>query len=276
VARIDPRNRVRYWRDPKMAGLSLLHADFTRHDYAPHAHDALVVAVTEAGGSEFKSRGLTEEASQSRLLVFNPAEPHSGRMGRSTRWRYRALYLTQAALDDIAAALGTDALRYFTSNVFADRDLVSAFLALHRTLDAGDDTLRQRELLVASFGELFRRHARQPARIAMEPRDRAIHDRVVALMRERHAENLTLEEMGAAVALTPFQLIGLFKRATGLTPHAFLTQIRLRAAASHLRARQTIADASLAAGFYDQSALTNHFKRAFGITPLQYVKAMTA
>ena len=35
--------------------------------------------------------------------------------------------------------------------------------------------------------------------------------------------------MGRRVGLTPFQLIGLFKRGTGLTPHAYLTQLRLQA-----------------------------------------------
>ena len=37
-----------------------------------------------------------------------------------------------------------------------------------------------------------------------------------------------------------------------------------------------IADAALASGFYDQSALTRHFKRSFGITPLQYQRAGAA
>jgi len=58
VARVDPRNRTLYWNDRRMAGLSCLRADFTDHAYAPHSHDALVVAVTEAGGSEFRRNDM--------------------------------------------------------------------------------------------------------------------------------------------------------------------------------------------------------------------------
>jgi len=59
----------------------------------------------------------------------------------------------------------------------------------------------------------------------------------------------------------------------GLTPHTYLTQIRLRAARELLRRGSPLAEAALAAGFYDQSALHRHFKRAYAITPRQYLAA---
>ena len=275
MPRSDPVNHSRYWHDKAAPGLSLLHADFTNHDYAPHSHDALVVAATETGGAEFTSRGATGEARAEVLLAFNPAEPHWGRMARSRRWRYRAFYLTETVLGELAAALDVAATPYFTENDLADAHLAALFLDLHRALDADADTLRRRELLVASFGQLFRRHGSGGRRIPAAPRDRTLFDAAVALMRERHAEPLTLDALGTAVGLTPFQLIGLFKRAAGMTPHAYLTQIRLRAAIRDLRARRPLAEAALAAGFYDQSAFNRHFKRAYGITPRQYVRAVT-
>lgn len=275
MPRIDLRNTSRYWRDPRVPGLSCLVADFTSHDYAPHSHEAFVVAVTEAGGAEFKSRGRTDEAKTSTLLVFNPDEPHSGRMGWSPRWRYRGLYLTPSAIETLNSALGLEATAYFCRNTFHDADLIEAFLGLHRILDDGNDPFEERELLLRSFGALIRRHAAGEPGLSLPVRDVTKAKRVREIMRERHAEDLTLEELGGAVGLTPFQLIALFKRATGLTPHAYLTQLRLKAAISALGRGTTIAAAALDAGFYDQSALTRHFKRSYGITPLQWVHATT-
>lgn len=272
MARTDTRNTARFWRDPTVRGLSCLAADFTCHDYAPHRHDALVIAVTEVGGSEFKSRGRTEEAKPSRLLVFNPDEPHSGRMARSERWRYRALYLTAPAIDAVTRAADLETTPYFVDNVFTDADLIASFLELHRVLDDGSP-LEQRELLVAGFAALFRRHGSGGTRTETAPRDAAKVAVVRAMMCERYAENLGLDEMGQAVGLTPFQLIGLFKRVTGLTPHAFLTQLRLKAAITAMKGGAPLAEAALTAGFYDQSALTKHFKRCYGITPMQWVHA---
>jgi hypothetical protein len=96
-----------------MSGLSLMRADFTTHEYPPHAHEAFVVAVTETGGSVIKSRGRVEQAHESTLFVFNPAEPHAGWMGRSERWLYRSLYLTHSAIDEVARGLGIESVPYF-------------------------------------------------------------------------------------------------------------------------------------------------------------------
>jgi AraC-like DNA-binding protein len=276
MARSDPHNSTQYWWDRHLRGLSLLHADFTTHEYPLHTHDALVIAVTEQGGSIVKSRGELQDATPSTLFVFNPEEPHGGWMGRSERWQYRSLYLTRPALDRLAIDLGVDAVPYFTRNTFTDRDLINAFLAMHLGLEEGRDIFRERELLVGGFGTLFQRHGSGRTRIASGTRDEAIFRRVKTRMLDEYAGELHLDDLAADVGLTTFQLIGLFKRLTGLTPHAYLTQVRLGMACRLLRRSPILADVATAVGFYDQSALNKHFKRSYGITPLQFAKAAAA
>jgi AraC-like DNA-binding protein len=276
MPRVDPNNSTQYWWDRHLSGLSLMHADFTTHDYPQHTHDALVIAVTEQGGSVVKSRGALQDATPSTLFVFNPEEPHGGWMGRSERWRYRSLYLTRQALDRVAGELGIDAVPYFTRNTFADRDLIDAFLAMHLALEEGRDVFAERELLVGAFGTLFRRHGSGRSQIEAAPRDRVLLSRAIERMRAEFGTDLRLEDLAAGVGLTTFQLIGLFKRTVGLTPHAYLTQVRLGMACRQLRRSPVLAEVATAVGFYDQSALNNHFKRCYGITPLQFARAAAA
>lgn len=273
MARTDPKNVTRYWWDRHTPGLSLMCADFTTQEYPLHTHEAFVIAVTETGGSVIRSRGVVEPAHSSTLCVFNPVEPHAGWMGRSRHWRYRSLYLTRSAIDAVARGLGIEDVPYFTRNMFDDPDLIGGFLSLHHALEEGHDLFRERELLFATFGRLFRRHGSGGGRIEPAPRDLVLLRTVTGLMGERYADDLRLDDLSTAVGLTPFQLIGLFKRSVGMTPHAYLTQVRLKRACRHLRRGQPIAHAAVAAGFYDQSALTKHFKRCYGITPLQFAGA---
>lgn len=274
MARTDRHNRAEYRRAASVPGLTLMRADFRTQEFAPHAHDALVLAVTEEGGSEVKSRGAIQRATTGTLFVFNPDEPHAGWMGWSRRWCYRSFYLTQSALDTVRDGLGLPRIPYFTANLFTDADLVAGFLRLHAALAQDADALHRQELLAASFGTLFARHGSKPHGLALAPADRALLNRCIGRMRQSHAEALTLEMLAAEAGLTQFQLIGLFNRGTGMSPHAYLTNLRLRAACRALKDRTApLAGIAAAAGFYDQSAMTRHFKRAYGITPLQYRSA---
>jgi len=273
MARHDPHNRARFWNQDRMPGLSLMCADFTTHEYAPHWHEALVIAATEDGAAQFNSRGTSDYARPPLLLVFNPAEPHSGRMGWSDRWRYRSFYLTQAAIDAVARGLGIAEVPGFTGNAVADPALAAGFLALHRAMEEGGDALAAREQLYRCFAALVSRHGSGGGRIAAPSVDRAVIAAIVAFMHAHHDRELSLDDMGQHFALTPFQLIRAFKKAVGLTPHAYLTQLRLNQACRLLRRGTAIAETAAAVGFYDQSALTRHFKRSYGITPLQFARA---
>ena len=273
MARPDPRNRTHYWASRHMPGLSGLHAALTAHEYAPHSHRALVIAVTESGGSEFTSRGQVQEASGSVLLVFNPDEPHSGRLREGRHWNYRGLYIRRRLLRELTDGLGAATPPYFAANAVADSEMIAAFLALHRDLQEGGEPEAQRERLIDTLGLLYRRHGSGMGERKEAGGNRRAVELIRTLIHDQYSEPLRLEAMSQHAGMSLYQLIRQFKRRMGLTPHAYLTQIRLEAAIREMRRGASLAEAGLQAGFYDQSAFTKHFKHAYGITPLQWVRA---
>jgi AraC-like DNA-binding protein len=276
VARSDRRSTTHYWRERHIAGLSLMLADLQAHDYAPHMHDAFVIAVTEAGGSRVFSRGVAESIDSRMLFVSNPAETQSSWMSGIPCWRHRSFYLDQGGIADVAGTLGIRTVPYFTQSFRRDPELVVRFLCLHQMLEAPSDTFHEREGFIQAFAELFQRYGSGGVRIEPAPCDRTILRQVVELMRERYAESLRLDDLAVMTGLTPFQLIGLFKRTVGLTPHAYLTQVRLDAARRMLQRGHPIAETAAASGFYDQSALTRHFRRCYGMTPRHFARSSRA
>jgi AraC-like DNA-binding protein len=59
-----------------------------------------------------------------------------------------------------------------------------------------------------------------------------------------------------------------------MTPHAYVTQVRVRRAKSLLREGLPIAMVAAEAGFYDQAHLTRQFKCIVGVTPGRYVDSI--
>lgn len=264
------RNLTRFWRASGLNGLSLLRAELTDQEFPPHVHDALVIAVTEEGGAIVRNRGAAENASPAQVIVTNPGEPHSGDMGASAFWRYRGLYFEAKALAQLRRILSTPNQPYFHDPV-VDEGLARSLLRMHQALEsAGEDGFRAEEELAHTMGVLYARHGDARPQAPPATRDRALLERAKAILKERHAQALTLDAVAREVGLTSFQLISLFKRELGLTPYALLTQVRLNAACHMLKRGTPIADCAIAAGFYDQAALTKHFRARFAITPAQF------
>ena len=156
----------------------------------------------------------------------------------------------------------------------ADPGLAHALLTLHRTMDGpAADAFQVQEMMVRAMGLLYARHGDGKADAAPAGRNRLLLGRALAILRRRFGEPLQLSDVAGALDMTPFQLIGLFKREFGLTPYALLTQIRLNAACSLMKRGRSIAECATAAGFYDQAALSKHFRTRFAITPAQYAVA---
>jgi len=100
------------------------------------------------------------------------------------------------------------------------------------------------------------------------PRWSAPVERALAVLRERHAERLTMAEVARAAGLGISRLHELFRRETGRTPAQMLAEIRLDCAEDLLgRTRLPIAEIALLVGYSEQSALTRSLRRRRGTTP---------
>jgi AraC family transcriptional regulator len=91
---------------------------------------------------------------------------------------------------------------------------------------------------------------------------------VVDYIQAHLAADLALAELAGLVHLSPFHFARRFRQATGQSVHQYVIDRRLDAA-KRLLAMQSASIAEIAAhtGFADQSHLTRHFKRRFGVAP---------
>lgn len=272
----EAANRSILWSDSAAPGALMMRADFTTLEFAPHVHDELVIAVTEAGGSRFRSQGVEGHAEPESLLVFNPDEPHSGRVGDNGCWRYRAVYLSLSALDNAMEDLGltTPHLPYFRDNKISDPDLARRFVTMHRAFEEGESVLAKSTALLEGLSDLFARHGTPHYRPRNPGDERRIVARLIDYLTAHFGQEVTLSQLAELAGMTAFHVIRCFNRETGLSPHAYLNQLRLREARRLLAAGQRPADVALAVGFYDQSALNRHFRKTFGVTPGQYARAL--
>ena len=94
------------------------------------------------------------------------------------------------------------------------------------------------------------------------------------MLHARYREPVTLLDLVVTSESTSKQrLIRSFRREFGLTPHQYLTHLRLSRARDLMRYGHECGEAAHAVGFYDQSQMNRHFIKHVGITPGVYAKA---
>lgn len=84
---------------------------------------------------------------------------------------------------------------------------------------------------------------------------------------------LNIAKMSQKVNISSYHLIRKFSSETGLTPHKFQMQCRIRKAQELLREGHKVSDVAQMVGFCDQSHMDRVFRKHVGITPEEYKKS---
>lgn len=263
---------ARYWQHDAVAGVDLLRARYVTHRYGRHAHETYTFALIESGVEEFDYGHELLRAGAGALALLNPDVAHTGRAGTPGGWTYRVLYPQVQVVGEVAAELGwRTGTPHFPQTVVSDPATAALLRRAHRAAEHGD-RLASSSLLAAALGGLLTRHAMPGPATAQRRAVRA--PAAVATVRDLLAGQIadppSLADLAAMTGLSQFALLRTFRAATGLPPHAYLTQLRVRRARTLLDGGLPVAEVAALTGFTDQAHLTRHFKRVVGVPPGSY------
>jgi AraC-like DNA-binding protein len=276
VAKTSAGNeRVKLWRLPELGKVDLLRATYVTQTFPRHTHEGFAVGVIEHGALGFFYRGENVVAPAGFINLANPGEPHTGHAAVETGWTYRMFYLDVDVLQKAAHQMSgrLQDLPFFRVGVIYDERLAGLILNLHRILEKGDASLLEKESgFLRMLAGLIARHADAPPLLRSTGRERLRIRRVREYIEEHFSEDIPLSMAASIACLSPFHFLRVFSEETGLTPHAYLTQVRVRRAKALIEKGWQVAAAACEVGFTDQSHLTRHFKRITGITPGYFSK----
>lgn len=106
-----------------------------------------------------------------------------------------------------------------------------------------------------------------------KPQARGVMRRLAQRLIEHPEETPSVAEMARIACVSPWHFLRRFHSETGMTPHAFLLNCKIRYLRSLLRSRVLAADAAMLAGFTDQSHMHKLFKLHHNLTPRQFALA---
>lgn len=273
------------------ARIEVLRTLYRRQRFSRHFHDTFTIGLGLRGNGTIWYRGRDHFRCARDVVIIPPGEVHTGGVRSGARLlSYMAIYLPPdvfrscANLEGVADVEASD----YGAPVIRDDGVTGALRALHDALwtnalghvstPGAPDLVAAEDAIHLVVATLLRRHApdTSPASPgAGRTGDDLLVRRVREVLEECYSDHAhtSLRALALQAGVSPFHVVRRFARATGLSPHQYLIQVRVNAARRLLAGGLPPSLVAAMAGFVDQSHLTVHFKRMTGMTPARYQRA---
>lgn len=265
----DPRevkDFVQFWRIPE-GYCELLSARYSTQSFGRHSHDRYAIGVISSGVERLFYRGSYYLGSAGSVVTISPGEIHDGLPGHDQGWMYRMLYIDPEWVNRVVCqGRYSDAhIHLFQTALSQAPDFARIFLHRHQIIEKSKPSLERETILLDLVAQIFERSGAPIAPVS------AVEQHAVKMIKKKLEDefdkHIPLEELAQLVNLDPLYLIRVFKKSVGVSPHSYQIQKRIAQVQKLLRTGVSLAEASFACGFFDQSHMSRAFKKVVGITP---------
>lgn len=265
---------VHYFRPAGLSGLELLTCPDGDFLFPPHVHADYCIWLNCSGGEYYTHRGNSHILQPDSVGIIAPGEVHANQACDRTARSLITFYLDPQKLQEVGGQVGDSAAirTEFATATYRDPEVLRRLICLQSLLAHSPSSLERESAFLETISLLITRHGidrLSQRRVGEEPSRVA---QIIELFHAHLGEDVGLDGLASCFDCTPYYLIRFFKKATGLSPHAYLVQLRLEKARQLLAEGESIVDVAFDTGFSDQSHLTRSFKSRFGIPPGSYQK----
>ncbi|EKE77033.1 AraC family transcriptional regulator [Gallaecimonas xiamenensis] len=255
---------------PDWPGLELVRAHYQGFVFDRHVHLDYHIGLVDQGAQAFMHKGHRHILTPGSLSTFNPDEVHDGEGAENRDYQVRLIRLPLSAMARVSAMMGGRDLRFFKGPVVQDQALYQGLLTLHRQSEQAEPLAAQ-SLLLFVMEHLLRHHGEPVKPLAgargLSPFQlKDLRDYLMTSLDAKHS----LVALAERYQLNQYQFLRQFRAAMGITPHAYLTALRVERARDGLKAGLRVKDVAANLGFFDQSHLVRAFRRHYNLTPQQY------
>ena len=249
--------------------VELLHAMETRHYFPAHFHRGWCVNMLYRGERPFVYQRESFIQHPEQIVLINPGDIHEA--GKDVENIYSMYHITFNDLSlERQFSLPANTEPRFTQAVVDDVHLAASIRSDAEKLLTSRSAMGMEELQLDVIERLkpYLTGVNYPEKIHVS--DSKAFLRVRDYINDNLFEDISLLDISDAVGYSVSHVVAGFKETFGMTPHAYLVQLKIKTAQTMIDAGKRPADVATELNFFDQSHFIRAFKKTVGVTPNQY------
>lgn len=233
------------------------------HAYKDHLHEELSIGLIERGATNVNVNGKDYFIKAKEATIIYPFVSHKCQPVDLNNWEFTMIYINENFYKGMFDDFNEKHFLGIRKLEDEDYEKVKQMISI---LKSNKDLAEKEEAIVEVLTEIF---------IHCDVNIEVVKDveleEIRAYIEKNFLEQLKLDDLEKHFGFNKFRIIRNFKNKYNVTPVAYQLQLKVNYAKHLINKNINLTEVALNAGFYDQAHFTNEFRKAYGITPKQYM-----
>ncbi|GAA0182677.1 AraC family transcriptional regulator [Clostridium sediminicola] len=259
---------IEYYREESFDMIEIKTCCDDLHAYKSHLHQELSIGYITKGSTFLTINEKEYYIEAGEAVIIYPLVSHKCQPVDINNWEFTMIYIDDEfckGIFDNLVAKNSIGLKKLSNDEFEQIKHLADFIKSDAShLDKAVE-------LINTLSELF---IKCDIDMFIQFQSSKKMNSIKKYIEDHFLNNLHLKDMEDEFNINKFSLIRNFKRKFNTTPNAYQLQLKVDYGKKLLKGSSDIVDIAIRASFYDQAHFTKEFKKAYGITPLQYYKSI--
>lgn len=267
------KNNNRIFKIPQFPYLELKYSTRFFECSQKHYHNMICIIALKQGSAKFVVNDKEIILKKDKLIVINPNEVHFSICDEENK-DYYVIYIDRDWYKALQNQIFNTNEIIALPNILDDLNINEDFFNLFSILCENSNLIDviDKELKIFNFlKSIFNKYMDEKVFLKIEETSK-IAKEFKEYIEDNISSKLSLTSISKELKVSPYHIIRICNQDFGLSANAYIVNKRVHRAKKLISEGVDISQAAVDVGFYDQSHLTNVFKKVFALTPKAYQK----